>query len=61
MAHLIKATRDYKDGRLRVTYWCGKNEVVPAHEEFTAAPSKPPRRSDCRRCVAAREPRRSSN
>ena len=57
MAHLIKATRDYKDGRLRVTYWCGKTEVIPAREEFNIPRSRPPRGSDCRSCVRAREPR----
>lgn len=30
--HFIKETRYYQDGRVRITYWCGKKEILSADE-----------------------------
>jgi hypothetical protein len=54
--HLIRATRYYKAGGIRVEYWCGKVEVVPEEESFDVDPAKSRRgKSDCGRCWRAVE------
>ena len=54
MAHLVRATREYKDGRLKVEYWCGKIQVVPADEPYDIDKARPPRPTDCPKCRKAK-------
>ena len=52
--HLIQETRYYKDGRIRIKYWCGKNEIVPAEEELEITKGLSRRRkADCGKCCKA--------
>jgi hypothetical protein len=55
--HFIRETRYYRDGRIRITYWCGKKEIVEADEplEVDKAKSRHGRRAktDCAQCAKA--------
>ncbi len=51
--HLIRETRYYRDGRIRITYWCGK-EIVEAKEPLEIDKVKLRRaKTDCAKCAKA--------
>lgn len=51
--HLIRETRYYRDGRIRITYWCGKKEIVQANEPLEVDKVKRRAKTDCAKCAKA--------